>query len=75
MSEIKYFKNTQYVSLEPDKMPDGVCGYFCKGYVIEGDDIYLISGNAHIKHNINDLKECYRTNIIQLIDSIEEKTL
>ena len=75
MSEIKYFKNTQYIALNPDKMPDGVCGYFCKGYIIEGDDIYLISGNANIKHNINDVNEYYRTNIIQLIDSIEEKTL
>ena len=75
MSEIKYFKNTQYIALNTDKMPDGVCGYFCKGYVIEGDDIYLISGNANIKHNINDVNEYYRTNIIQLIDTMEEKTL
>ena len=32
MSEIKYFKNTQYIALNQDKMPDGVCGYFCRGY-------------------------------------------
>ena len=56
-------------------MPDGVYWYFCKGYVIEGDDIYLISGNANIKHHINDVNEYYRTNIIKLINSIEEKTL
>lgn len=73
MSEIKYFKNDQYVSLEPDKMPEGVWGYFCRGYIIEEDDIYLVSGNANIKHNINDLKENYRTHIIQLIDSMEDK--
>lgn len=70
MSEIKYFKNKQYIALNPDKMPDGVYGYFCKGYVIEGDDIYLISGNANIKHHINDVNEYYRKNIIQLINSI-----
>lgn len=51
-------------------MPDGVYVYFCKGYVIEGDDIYLISCNANIKHYINNVNEYYRTNIIQLINSI-----
>ena len=48
-------------------------GYSCKGYILEGDDIFLISGDANIKHNINDLKESYRTHIIQLIDSMEDK--
>ena len=73
MSEIKFFKNDQYVCLVPEKTPNGVWGYFCKGYTLEGDEIYVVSGNSNIKHNINNLKENYRTHIIQLIDSMEDK--
>lgn len=70
---MKYFRFPQYVCLKKDKTPKGIIGYSCKGYILEGDDIFLISGDANIKHNINDLKETYRTHIIQLIDSMEDK--
>ena len=73
MNKIKYFKNDQYGCLVPEKMPEGTWGYLCKGYILEDDEIYLVSGNSNVKHNINDLKENYRTHIIQLIDSMEDK--
>lgn len=74
MDDIKYFKTAQFVSLKDEltlDVPWESFGYICHGYKYEGDEIYLVSGEANIKHNITDLKENYYNHIIQLINSIE----
>lgn len=46
-------------------------GYFIKGYEYIDGELYLISGDANMKHHINDVMENYSTHIINLINKQE----
>lgn len=63
------FKTYQYIQLK--NPPDGVCGYFIKGYEYIDGELYLISGDANMKHHINDVMENYSTHIVNLINKQE----
>ena len=65
---MKKFKTKQYICLKPECTTDGIWGYACQGYEIDGDDIYLISGSKCIKHHISTLKEKYQKYIISIIN-------
>jgi hypothetical protein len=65
---MKRFKREQYVCLKPECTPCGIWGYLCHSFEIDGDDIYLISGGANIRHNIKDVKEDYVKYIMGLIN-------
>lgn len=63
------FKTAQYIQLK--NPPEGVWGYFIKGYEYIDGELYLISGDVNMKHHINDVKENYSTHIINLINKQE----
>lgn len=65
---MKKFKTEQYICLKPEYTPDGVWGYVCHGYEIDGNDIYLISGESNIKHHISTLKENYQKYILDIVN-------
>lgn len=65
---MKKFKTEQYICLKPEYTPDGVYGYVCQGYEINGDNIYLISGSECLRHHISTLKENYKNYIINIIN-------
>lgn len=64
---MKKFKTLQYICLKNECTSDGVWGYICHSYEIDGDDIYLISGESNIRHHISTLKENYQKYIKKLI--------
>jgi hypothetical protein len=61
------FKNQQYIQLKSP--PDGVWGYFIKGYEYINGELYLISGDLNIKHHINDVEDNYVTHIMKVINN------
>ena len=67
---MKKFKTEQYICLKPECTPDGIWGYLCHSFEIDGDDIYLISGGANIRHNIKDVKESYVNYLMKVINEM-----
>ena len=65
---MKKFNTSQYICLKTECTSDGVWGYICHSYEIDGDDIYLISGESNIRHHISTLKENYQKYIKKLIN-------
>ena len=63
------FETSQYIQLK--NPPEGVWDYFIKGYEYIDGELYLISGDANMKHHINDVMENYSTHIINLINKQE----
>jgi hypothetical protein len=61
------FKFSQYIQLKNPK--EGSWGYLIKGYEIINNKIYLISGDANIKHDIDDIKESYKKYILEKINN------
>ena len=61
------FKTSQYIQLK--NPPEGVWGYFIKGYEYIDGELYLISGDANIKHHINDVKDIYVNYIMKEINN------
>lgn len=64
---IIYFKLQQYIQLKEPS--EGSWGYLVKGYEYVGDDLYLISGNANVKHHIDDVLDHYKEYILKLINN------
>ena len=58
---MELFKFNQYIQLKHPS--EGSWGYLVKGYEYINGELYLISGNSNIKHNINDLDDHYKEHI------------
>lgn len=61
------FKFNQYIQYKTPQ--SGSWGYFVKGYDIIDGKLYLISGDANIKHNIDDIEDKYKNYILNLINN------
>jgi hypothetical protein len=61
------FKASQYIQLK--NPPEGVWGYFIKGYEYINGELYLISGDDNIKHHINDVEDRYVNYIMKEINN------
>jgi hypothetical protein len=61
------FKASQYIQLK--NPPEGVWGYFIKGYEYIDGELYLISGDDNIKHHINDVEDRYVNYIMKEINN------
>jgi hypothetical protein len=57
----------QYIQVKSP--PEGVWGYFIKGYEYIDGELYLISGDANIKHHINDVEDRYVNYIMKEINN------
>lgn len=62
---MKQFKVNQYIQLKSP--PEGVYGYIVKGYEYINGELYLISGDANIRHHIDDIKDSCKEYILKLI--------
>jgi hypothetical protein len=65
---MKRFKTCQYICLKPEYSSESSWGYICHSFEVDGDDIYLISGEANIRHNIKDIKESYVNYLMKVIN-------
>lgn len=68
---MKLFKIQQYIQLKNPS--EGCWGYLIKGYDYIDNELYLISGNANVKHHIDDVLDHYKEYILKLINNGEKE--